>query len=236
MTDTETVTDTRTIAFVLYPGLTALDLVGPLQVIGALSTFGVDVEAVTVARDRAPLPTDTSVSLTASRTFEEVPRPYGLIVPGGARPTFGALADQELIGYIRSAAATATVVGSVCTGSLLLGAAGLLEGRQATTHWAAMPMLKAFGATPVSRRWVTDGNVLTAAGVAAGIDMALHLAAELAGPEIARLVQLVIEYDPQPPFGPIDWAEVDRGLFETWIAEEARAALESHPGLLARLL
>ncbi|WP_055557263.1 DJ-1/PfpI family protein [Streptomyces sp. NBRC 110028] len=228
-------TETRTIAFVLYPGLTALDFVGPLQVISALKEFGLGFEAVTVAAAREPLQTDTSLSVTASHTFEQVPAPYGLIVPGGGVPTFTALADEQLTDYVRQAARSAEVVASVCTGSLILGSAGLLEGREATTHWAAMPILRAFGATPVSRRWVVDGRVLTAAGVAAGIDMALHLAGELVGEDAARMIQATIEYDPQPPFGPIDWDRVDRGFMESWIRSAAEKGLADHPELLARL-
>ncbi|WP_344570569.1 DJ-1/PfpI family protein [Streptomyces axinellae] len=228
-------TATRTIAFVLYPGLTALDFVGPLQVISALQEFGLGFEAVTVAAAREPLPTDSSVSVTASHTFEQVPAPYGLIVPGGGAPTFAALADEQLTGYVRQAARSAKVVASVCTGSLILGSAGLLEGREAVTHWAAMPMLRAFGATPVSRRWVADGHVLTAAGVAAGIDMALHLAAELVGEDAARMIQAAIEYDPQPPLGPIDWDRVDRASMESSIKSMAEKGLADQPELLARL-
>ncbi|MGF3129637.1 DJ-1/PfpI family protein [Streptomyces albidoflavus] len=182
-------TTTRTIAFVLYPGLTALDFVGPLQVISGLQELGLGFETVTVAAARQPLPTDSPVCVTASHTFEQVPAPYGLVVPGGGAPTFAALADEQLTGYVRQAAGGAEVVASVCTGSLILGAGGLLEGREAVTHWAAMPILRAFGATPVSRRWVADGRVLTAAGVAAGIDMALHLVTELVGEDAARMIQ-----------------------------------------------
>ena len=201
-----------------------------------LNFFGLNYEAVTVAARRDPLRADSPVSFTASHTFEEVPEPYGLIVPGGTGPTFTAMTDETLLGYVRDGARTAELVGSVCTGSLILGAAGLLTGRRATTHWAALPMLSAFGATPVTSRWVRDGRLLTAAGVAAGIDMALHLVGELAGEDAARMVQLVIEYDPQPPFGPIDWDGTDRAPFESFVAQEARAALEGHPELLSRLL
>ncbi|UWM51358.1 DJ-1/PfpI family protein [Streptomyces carpaticus] len=228
-------TTTKTIAFVLYPGLTTLDFVGPLQVISGLQGLGLGFEAVTVAAASRPLPTDSPVSVTASHTFEQVPAPYGLIVPGGGAPTFAALADEQLTGYVRQAAQGAEVVGSVCTGSLILGAAGLLEGREAVTHWAAMPMLRAFGATPVSRRWVADGRVLTAAGVAAGIDMALHLVTELVGEDAARTIQAAIEYDPQPPLGPIDWDRVDRAFMESVIRSAAEKGLADHPELLARL-
>ncbi|GAB2844403.1 DJ-1/PfpI family protein [Actinoallomurus bryophytorum] len=229
-------TDKKTIAFVLYPGLTALDFVGPLQVLAVLESFGLPYEAVTVAAGRDAFRADSSVWFTASHTFAEVTEPYGLIVPGGGGPTFTAMTDETLLGYVRDAARTAAVVGSVCTGSLILGAAGLLTGRRATTHWAAMPMLAAFGAEPVTRRWVRDGPVLTAAGVSAGIDMALHLVGELAGEDAARQVQLAIEYDPRPPFGPIDWDTTDRALVEAWMTQEATAALEAHPDLRSRLL
>jgi transcriptional regulator GlxA family with amidase domain len=229
-------TEKKTIAFVLYPGLTALDFVGPLQVMALLETFGLDYEAVTVAAGRDAVRADSSVWFTASHTFEEVPEPYGLIVPGGGGPTFTAMTDETLLGYVRDAARRAALVGSVCTGSLILGAAGLLTGRRATTHWAAMPMLAAFGAEPVTRRWVRDGPVLTAAGVSAGIDMALHLVGELAGEDAARQVQLAIEYDPQPPFGPIDWDSTDRTLVEAWMTQEVTTALDGHPDLRSRLL
>jgi transcriptional regulator GlxA family with amidase domain len=229
-------TEKKTIAFVLYPGLTALDFVGPLQVMATLEAFGLPYEVVTVAAGRDAVRADSSVWFTASHTFEEVPEPYGLIVPGGGGPTFTAMTDETLLGYVRDAARTAALVGSVCTGSLVLGAAGLLTGRRATTHWAAMPMLAAFGAEPVTRRWVRDGPVLTAAGVSAGIDMALHLVGELAGKDAARQVQLAIEYDPQPPFGPIDWDATDRTLVEAWMTQEAMTALDRHPDLRSRLL
>ncbi|MGW0769272.1 DJ-1/PfpI family protein [Streptomyces sp. NPDC002676] len=229
-------TATRTFAFVLYPGLTPLDFVGPLQVLGALQEFGLGFEAVTVAADVEPLHTDVAVSVTASHTFAQVPEPFGLIVPGGGAATFAALADECLVGYVRRAASTAELVGSVCTGSLVLGAAGLLEGREAVTHWAAMPMLRAFGATPLPRRWVADGPVRTAAGVAAGIDMALQLVAELVGEDACRMIQSAIEYDPQPPLGPIDWPGLDREPMESWLRSQAQRGLAAHAELRSRLL
>jgi transcriptional regulator GlxA family with amidase domain len=123
----------------------------------------------------------------------------------------------------------------VCTGSLLLGAAGLLEGRRATTHWAMRHLLERFGATPVAERWVEDGHVVTAAGVSAGIDMALHLVARLAGEQAARMVQLWIEYDPRPPFGDIDWSAVDIPSYRPFTDNLLSAALTGHPELLERL-
>ncbi|MFF5990380.1 DJ-1/PfpI family protein [Prauserella flavalba] len=192
----------KTIAFVLYPGLTPLDLVGPLQVLSVLPGY----EVVVVGQTREPVATDTPVRLAASHTFAEVPDPAVVLVPGGMAPTIKAMTDETLLSYLRRAAANADVVGSVCTGSLILGAAGLLEGREATTHWAFLEQLAALDAKPVRRRWVQDGRVFTAAGVSAGIDLALHLVRTLAGEDVARQVQFGIEYDPEPPFGPLDWA------------------------------
>lgn len=226
---------TKTFAFVLYPGITPLDLVGPLQVCSVLSQIDPSYEVAVVGRELAPLGTDTPLTLTPSHTFDEVTEPFALIVPGGTEPTLTALADEPLLSWIRQAARTAEVVSSVCTGSLLLGAAGLLEGRRATTHWGFRYLLPRFGATPVAERWVESGPVLTAAGVSAGIDMALHLVARLAGEQTARRVQLLIEYDPQPPLGGIDWAGTDPDSFQPLTRSMLHSALADHPELLARL-
>ncbi|MBO1331347.1 DJ-1/PfpI family protein [Streptomyces sp. VRA16 Mangrove soil] len=226
---------TKTLAFVLYPGITPLDLVGPLQVLSALAQMDPSFEVVVVGRDLSPLGTDTPLKVTPSHTFDQVADPFALLVPGGTEPTLAALADESLLDWIRQAARTAEVVGSVCTGSLLLGAAGLLEGRKATTHWGVRDLLAKFGATPVAERWVQDGPVLTAAGVSAGIDMALHLVERLAGEQTARMVQLFIEYDPQPPLGGIDWRSVDLDSFKPHARAMVEAALADHPALLARL-
>jgi transcriptional regulator GlxA family with amidase domain len=226
---------TKTLAFVLYPGITPLDLVGPLQVLSALAQFDPSFEVAVVGQDLAPLDTDTPLKLTPSHTFDQVTEPFALIVPGGAVPTLVALANEPLLDWIRRAARTAEVVGSVCTGSLLLGAAGLLDGRQATTHFEFRDLLAKFGATPVTKRWVQDGPVLTAAGVSAGIDMALHLVERLAGEQTARTVQLVIEYDPQPPLGGIDWGSVDLDFFRPRARAMVESALADHPALLTRL-
>ena len=223
----------KTVAFVAYPGLTPLDLVGPLQVLSALAEFHPDFEVAVVAQDTGPLPTDTPLALTASHTFEQVPDPYAIIVPGGREPTFRALTDQALLGYLRST--SPAVVASVCTGSLVLGAAGLLKGRAATTHWAFLNLLTEFDATPVSRRWVEDGPVLTAAGVSAGIDMGLHLTARLAGENVARAVQFGIEYDPEPPMGPLDWTTAPRDLWIGLATATVRDGLTDAPELGARL-
>ncbi|RCV54007.1 DJ-1/PfpI family protein [Marinitenerispora sediminis] len=223
---------TKTIAYVLYPGLTALDLIGPLTVTAALDG---EYESVVVARDLAALDTDAAVRLGATATFDQVTAPHVVVVPGGTAGTFAACADEELLRWLRTASAAAEVTASVCTGSLVLGAAGLLEGRRATTHWGFRHLLPKFGAVAVAERWVRDGDVLTAAGVSAGIDMALQLVRELAGEQAARLSQLVIEYDPEPPLGPIDWSEVDTAAFAPFGEAALREGLADHPELLARL-
>ncbi|PXY32912.1 thiamine biosynthesis protein ThiJ [Prauserella coralliicola] len=228
--------ETKTIAFVLYPGLTPLDLVGPLQVLSVLPAVLPGYEVAVVGETREPVATDTPVRLAPSHTFAEVPDPAVVLVPGGLAPTMKAMTDETLLSYLRRAAVNADVVGSVCTGSLILGAAGLLEGREATTHWAFLEQLAALDAKPVRRRWVEDGRVFTAAGVSAGIDLALHLVRTLAGEDVARQVQFGIEYDPEPPFGPLNWAAAPH---EFW-APLRRAALEEglagSPELSARLL
>ncbi|UQS26080.1 DJ-1/PfpI family protein [Amycolatopsis thermalba] len=225
----------KTIAFVLYPGLTPLDLIGPLQVLASLRHADPSFEATVVAESLDPVHSDIPLSLTAERTFDDVPAPYALVVPGGQAGTLRALTNERLLDYVRSAAARAEVTASVCTGSLILGAAGLLEGREATTHWSFLEALRAFGAMPVSRRWVDEGKILTAAGVAAGIDMALHLAARFTSEDVAKFLQFGIEYDPEPPFGGLDWSATPRELFTTMATASIREELSGAPELGARL-
>jgi transcriptional regulator GlxA family with amidase domain len=202
--------DERLIAFVLYPGLTVLDLVGPLQVLTAMQRFAPGYRTVTVWARREPVPTDVGVAVVPDRTFEEVPHPAIVLVPGGALPTIRAMSDPLVRDYVRSAAASAELITSVCTGSLILGAVGLLEGRDATTNWFYSGILDDLGATYHQRRWVEDGNLIMSAGVSAGIDMALHLVARLTDEATARRVQRVIDYDPQPPWGGIDYDHIPR--------------------------
>ncbi|HSL11481.1 MAG TPA: DJ-1/PfpI family protein [Actinomycetota bacterium] len=224
------------IAFVLYPGFTVLDMVGPLQVFTSLRTFAPRFEAVVVAAEIGPSPTDTPLQLVPSHTFEAVPDPTVVIVPGGGVPTIRAMGDRTIRDYLLRTAETADVVASVCTGALILAAAGLLEGRRATTHWAYHGLLERLGATYVPERWIEDGRFLTSAGVSAGIDMALHLVARLTDESTARMVQLGIEYDPQPPFGPIDWSGVDRDVLAPVLQQNVKAALADDPALLAKLV
>jgi transcriptional regulator GlxA family with amidase domain len=198
----------RTIAVVLYPGLTALDLIGPLQVLTVLERFAPHYRTVVVGQTTAPMETDIHVRMIPDRIFDEVRHPEVLLVPGGRLATLRALSDPMIREYVRTAAASAELVTSVCTGSLILAAVGLLEGRRATTNWFYSRVLQHFGVTYLPQRWVEDGTFITSAGVSAGIDMALYLASRLTDEATARRVQLAMDYDPQPPFGRIDWAHV----------------------------
>jgi transcriptional regulator GlxA family with amidase domain len=228
-------TPQQTIAFVLYPGITLLDMVGPLQVFSLLRGFNDQYQPVVVAERTEPVATDTPLTVTADKTFAEVPDPTIVIVPGGGAPTIKAMGDPAIRDYLRRAAETSQVVGSVCTGAMILAAAGLLEGRNATTHWSHHRLLERLGATYMPRRWVEDGKFITSAGVSAGIDMALALVARLTDEPTARMVQLWIEYDPHPPFGGIDWSQVDRDMSEPMIEQWVKTQLADRPELLARL-
>jgi transcriptional regulator GlxA family with amidase domain len=225
----------KTVAFVLYPGITLLDMVGPLQVFSVLRSFNDQYQPVVVAERIEPMPTDTPLTVIADKTFAQVPDPTVVIVPGGGPPTIKAMGDEALRGYLRQVAGTASVVASVCTGAMILAAAGLLEGRNATTHWSHHRLLERLGATHRPERWVEDGKVITSAGVSAGIDMALALVARLTDEPTARMVQLWIEYDPQPPFGGINWDQIDRDMAEPQVAQWVRTQLADRPELLAKL-
>jgi transcriptional regulator GlxA family with amidase domain len=183
------------IAIPLYDRFTALDAVGPYEVLWRLP--GARVRWV--GTEARPYSTDRGLQLIAEATLDDVPAPDILVVPGGTG-TRDALGDERLVEWIRAADATSTWTTSVCTGALLLGAAGILDGLQATTHWAYMDALAGYGAEATSERVVRQGKVITSAGVSSGIDMALTLAAEIAGADVAQAIQLRIEYDPMPPF------------------------------------
>jgi transcriptional regulator GlxA family with amidase domain len=200
----------KTIAFVLYPGLTVFDLTGPLQVLTALSEIAPEYRTVVVAERVVPTDTDIpgEMKMLPNNTFEEVPHPFAFIVPGGGMPTIRAMGNEAIRSYVSSAAETAEVVGSVCTGACILASVGLLEGRQATTHWAFYKVLEQFGAKYVRKRWVEDGKFICSAGVSAGIDMALQLAARLTDEQKSREVQYRLGYDPEPPFGGIDFEHI----------------------------
>ncbi|MEU6322095.1 DJ-1/PfpI family protein [Streptomyces sp. NPDC047009] len=184
------------IAIVLFDRFTALDAVGPYETLGRLP----DAETVFVAERSGPVRSDTgALALTADRTLAEVPAPDIVVVPGGPGQT-PQMENEALLDWLRSADATSTWTTSVCTGSLLLAAAGLLRGRRATSHWLALDFLAQFGAQTTGERVVFDGKYVTAAGVSSGIDMGLTLLGRVAGDEHAQAVQLLTEYDPQPPY------------------------------------
>ncbi|MGI5429966.1 DJ-1/PfpI family protein [Streptomyces sp. CA-179760] len=184
------------IAIVLYDRFTALDAVGPYETLGRLP----DAETVFVAERTGPVRNDTgNLAVVADRALADVPNPDIVVVPGGPGQE-ALMAHEPLLDWLRAADTGSTWTTSVCTGSLLLAAAGLLRGRRATSHWLTLEELKRFGAEPTGERVVTDGKYVTAAGVSSGIDMGLTLLGRIAGDEHAQLVQLVTEYDPQPPY------------------------------------
>jgi transcriptional regulator GlxA family with amidase domain len=199
----------KTIAVVLYPGLTLLDVVGPLQPLTMLERLAPQFRTVVVAERLEPMATDVDVAMMPSATFAQVPHPFAIVVPGGRRATIRQFTDPAMREYVRTAAASAEIVASVCTGSLILASVGLLSGRPATTNWFYHRILRSFGAKYRRRRWVHDGKYVTSAGVSAGIDMALYLVSQLTDEATARKVQLALDYDPRPPRGPIDWDQVD---------------------------
>ncbi|MBH0192452.1 MAG: DJ-1/PfpI family protein [Nitrospira sp.] len=185
------------LAILLYDCMTALDAIGPYEV---LQAPGLGIEVRFVAREKGMKRTDFGrLGLQADYTLDETPRPDILLVPGTAYPE-AVMGDPVVLDWIAQVHQTTKWTTSVCTGALGLGAAGVLKGLRASTHWLAHDVLKQFGAIPTKERVVRDGKVCTAAGVSSGIDMALTLAAEEFGRDAAQLVQLLIEYDPQPPF------------------------------------
>jgi transcriptional regulator GlxA family with amidase domain len=217
----------KTIALVLYPGLTFFDLAGPLRVFAGVSELAPEYRTVTVGERAEPMDTETRVRMIPTHTFRDEPDPYVLLVPGGGLPTLRAMGSEPIRNYVRSAAETAEVAGSVCTGTLILASVGLLEGRRATTHWAYHKVLEELGATYARKRWVEDGKFVSSAGVSAGIDMALALAARLTDEGIARRVQRSVGYDPHPPFGGIDYDHLDA------VSAAARAGLSLAAPLIA---
>jgi cyclohexyl-isocyanide hydratase len=207
------------VAFLLFPNVTQLDLTGPAQVLARLRNVTIDL----VARDRAPVPTDAGFALVPTATFADAEQPDILCIPGG----FGvndAIEDPATLGWVIQAAAGAAWITSVCTGSLLLGAAGLLKGYRATTHWASHHHLAAFGAIPVHERVVFDRDRVTGGGVTAGIDFGLALTAAIRGEAHARLVQLSLEYDPAPPFDSGSPDRADEATMAHYHALAARSA------------
>jgi cyclohexyl-isocyanide hydratase len=207
------------IAFLLFPNVTQLDLTGPAQVLSRLGNARLDL----VARTMDPVPTDAQFSLLPTATFGQVTRTDILCVPGGFG-TVAAMEDEETLAWLRQVAADATWVTSVCTGSLLLAAAGLLTGYRAACHWASREQLALFGVEPVAERVVFDRNRVTGGGVTAGIDFALALTAAIRGEAHARFVQLSLEYDPAPPFDSGSPERADAATLELYEAMVAKFA------------
>jgi cyclohexyl-isocyanide hydratase len=183
------------IGLLLFPDITQLDMTGPYEVFTKLP----EAEVHLLWKSLEPVTANGGMKITPTTTFTSCPQLDLVCVPGG--PGMNPLLnDGETLGFLRKQAAGARYVTSVCTGALVLGAAGLLKGKRAATHWMSRDMLKAFGATPVAQRVVVDGNVITGGGVTAGIDFALTVAAQTFGEDLAKAIQLGIEYDPHPPF------------------------------------
>ena len=184
------------VAFLVYPEVTQLDFTGPAQVLSRLGKAKIDY----VWKSREPVATDAGFSILPTATFADLESADILCVPGGIA-CIDMMEDEEALGWVRKLGGSAQWVTSVCTGSLILGAAGLLEGYRAACHWAWRDHLSLFGAEPAAERVVFDRNRVTGGGVTAGIDFALALTAAIRGEDHARIVQLALEYDPAPPFG-----------------------------------
>jgi cyclohexyl-isocyanide hydratase len=184
------------VGFVIFPELTQLDFTGPQQVLARLPQSAMHI----VAKSAAPVPSDSGLSLVPTHAFENCPRLDLICIPGGSTGVVRAMGDRETIEFVQRQSSTAKYVTSVCTGAFILGAAGLLKGHRATTHWAFTELLPLIGATYERGRVVKDGNVITAGGVTSGIDFGLRMVADIAGEAVAQGIQLGLEYDPDPPF------------------------------------
>ncbi len=215
------------LAFLLFPGVTQLDLTGPVQFLSRLPGAKVDL----VWERIEPVPTDAGFSILPTSTFADLPRADLLCVPGGMGIA-EVIDHTPALDWVRAVGNDAEWVTSVCTGALVLGAAGLLNGYQATTHWAWHDMLALFGAEPVQGRTVFDRNRVTGGGVTAGIDFALSLMARIAGEDHAKAVQLALEYDPAPPFDTGSPAKAGPALVEIYTERASRLA----PGRKAALI
>ncbi len=220
------------IAFLIYPQFTALDMVGPQHMLSSLMGATVHI----VAKSREPVRSDTGLIFVPSTTFDDCPLDLDVIcVPGGAQGTLAAMQDETTMGFLKDRGGRARYVTSVCTGSLLLGAAGLLAGYKATSHWATKALLPIFGATPVDARVVEDRNRITGGGVTAGIDFGLALVGRLRDQQYAESVQLMAEYDPQPPFtagaperAPLEVKTLIDKMFTDFIAQAADVGRASY--------
>lgn len=216
------------LAFLLFPGITQLDLTGPVQFLSRLPHAKVDL----VWDSLDPVPTDAGFSILPTATFAQIPRADVLCVPGGMGVA-GVIDHAPALDWVKQVGAEAEWVTSVCTGALVLGAAGLLHGYKATTHWAWHDLLSLFGAEPVAARTVFDRNRVTGGGVTAGIDFALALMAKIAGDDHARAVQLALEYDPAPPFDAGSPDKAGAALVEVYQARANRLAPHRRTDLIA---
>ncbi|MEM9606256.1 MAG: DJ-1/PfpI family protein [Actinomycetota bacterium] len=209
-----------TIAIGLYDRFTVLDAIGPYQVLSSIP----GADTVVCAAEAGPVPDEVgALTFQVEHTFDEIAKPDVLVVPGGFAARRVAEEGHPIVDWVRQAHEHTTWTTSVCTGALILGAAGLLDGLDATTHWYAYDQLAGYGASPTEERVVRRGKIITAAGVSAGIDMGLTLTAELAGPEVAQGIQLAIEYDPQPPFDCGAPSKADPGVLEVMRAMAKQA-------------
>ena len=198
----------------VFPNMTQLDLTGPYEVLARLP----DAETLLLWKNLDPVRSEHGLTILPTATLESAGPLDLILVPGGAAGVNVLLEDSEVLAFLRRASAEARYVVGVCTGSLVLGAAGLLRGRRATTHWMSRDLLRSFGAEPVAQRVVVDGKFFTGGGVTAGIDVALTVAAEIAGRAAAEAIQLGIEYDPQPPFASGSPERADPAVLEAVLA------------------
>ncbi|PTL82885.1 DJ-1/PfpI family protein [Vitiosangium sp. GDMCC 1.1324] len=212
------------IAMLVYPKMTAQDMIGPQLIFATLGNVDVHL----VWKNREAVVSDTGVPILPTATFEECPKDLDvLFVGGGTSGTWALMNDPEVIAFLEDRGQRARYVTSVCTGSLVLGAAGLLRGYEAASYWGMRDLLPLLGAKPVAKRIVEDRNRITGGGVTAGLDFGLHLSARLRGESFARMQQLIIEYDPQPPFqsgNPESAGEAITAQVRTLLAPEHDAA------------
>lgn len=201
----------KVIAVLLYDGFAMLDAVGPMEALGVVSG---DYKLVTVAKKKGEISTEAGIKMIAEYDFTDVPTPDVILVPGGLMGTIAASKDEETIAWIREADKKTTYTTSVCTGSWILAAAGVLNGKNASTHWSAVAYLEKLGATYTGKRYTEDGKYITAAGVSGGIDMGIALVAKLKGDDAGKVAELIMEYDPQPPFDAGSPAKADPELVE----------------------
>jgi len=217
------------VGMLCYPRLTQLDLTGPYEILSRMSNTEVHI----LWKNITPVKTERGFCIVPDLRLRETPKLDVLVVPGGLGQQ-DLMEDEEVLNFLRIQAETARYVVSVCTGSLLLAAAGLLHGYRATCHWMFLPLLEPMGAIPTPERVVIDRNRITAAGVSAGIDCALHLVSLLRGKEAAEAIQLQIEYDPQPPFHCGCANRAPRGLVER-LTEASRATIDARRTTVERL-